>query len=100
MDSRSPCDSLSYNSMVFLYKAHAVALTLTVTLSLTQTDVIKRLFIRSQNPACLPATILWFLPPIAEAGGEKLYSYSCFNNKNKSTIILLYHGNDLILCPV
>lgn len=83
MDSRSSCDSLSNNSIVFLYKAHAIALTLTVTLSLTQTDVIKRLFICSQNPACLPATILWFFPPFTEAGGEKLYSYSCFNTENK-----------------
>ncbi len=51
---------ISYNSMAFLYKAHAIALTLTVTLSLTQTDVIKRFFICFQNPACLPTTILWF----------------------------------------
>lgn len=46
---------------MFLLKAHAIALTLTVTLSLTQTDVIKRLFIRSLNPARLPTTKLWLL---------------------------------------
>lgn len=44
---------------MFLLKAHAIALTLTVTLSLTQTDVIKRLFIRFLNPARLPTTKLW-----------------------------------------
>lgn len=81
-DSCAFLESLSNNSIVFLYKAHAIALTLT--LSLTQTDVIKRLFICSQNPACLPTTILWFcqagFPPISEAAREKLYSNSCFNN--------------------
>lgn len=74
----------SNKSIAFLYKAHAIALTLTVTLSLTQTDVIKRLFICSQNPACLPTTILWFChagSPSHQRGWRgKLYSYSCFNN--------------------
>lgn len=53
-------DSSCNNSIVFLHKAHAIAVTLTVTLSLTQTDVIKRSFICSPNPTRLTTTKLWF----------------------------------------
>lgn len=67
--SRSFTDSICN---VFLYKAHAIAWTLTVTLSLTQTDVIKRLFICSQNPACLPTTILWFCRAASPSHRETL----------------------------
>lgn len=76
-------DSKSNNSIVFLYKAHAIALMLTITLSLNQTDVIKRHFICSQNPACLPqycGFLMPFFPAGRDAGREKLYSYSCSNN--------------------
>lgn len=58
--SRSRPDPISDSSMEHLLKAQALVLTLTLTLGLTQTDIIKRLFMRSPNPGCLPATILRF----------------------------------------
>lgn len=74
-------DSKYNNSIVFLYKAHAIALMLTVTLSLTQTDVIKRHFICSQNPACLPTTILWFSQAVFFSFHQR-----CWKRKNCTKI--------------
>lgn len=61
----NPCNSfrsvISDTSIVFLLVS-LYSVILTWILSLTQTDVIKRLFICSQKPACLPATTLWLCP--------------------------------------
>lgn len=46
------------NSISFWDKAHATARILALTLSLTQTDVIKILFISSQKPACHNTVVL------------------------------------------
>lgn len=66
---------------------HLLSLSSDCNLNSNQTEVIKRFFIRSQNPACLSTTVLWFgqgtfFPPIREAEKNK-------NKKRTATIVLI-----------